>query len=287
MHEDHSVEIYLSGKLPLMTALVIASGGDLAFTLAGAGLSVMAVDTNPAQIDAVKLKLKLASDHCPEHCQQTFIGSAHHPGWCFSGKVDRVLRWIGPLLAYAYGWRGRKQRRWLIDAAFPFLKCGVRLVHGLGAGARIDDQALRVLRTRFETAVASPGSSENPYLHALMGKGFGNHPPCPWKAFHIGRWKDGEISLETCTISDGLKKCEPDSLGLISVSNLYDVLDAEQWQELMELAWRALASGGCVVVRSMIAESISMQSTHSFRTLPLPAQDLSPLCPVVWVGQKP
>jgi regulator of RNase E activity RraA len=45
MHEDHSLELSLVDRLPLKRALVIASGGDLAFALAGAKVTVTAVDS--------------------------------------------------------------------------------------------------------------------------------------------------------------------------------------------------------------------------------------------------
>jgi S-adenosylmethionine:diacylglycerol 3-amino-3-carboxypropyl transferase len=88
MHEDHSLELSLVDRLPVKRALVIASGGDLAFSLAGAKVDVLAVDSNPAQIDLVRLKMQ-----CP--------GNLHE--LCFCGKVDRLFRWGGPVLGWFFG----------------------------------------------------------------------------------------------------------------------------------------------------------------------------------------
>lgn len=84
MHEDHSAELSLVARLPVNRALVIASGGDLALALAGVGVDVLAVDSNPAQIDLVKRKM---AD--PENALAL----------CFGGRVDRVLRIGGPIVA--------------------------------------------------------------------------------------------------------------------------------------------------------------------------------------------
>ena len=57
MHEDHSAELSRVAQLPVNRALVIASGGDLAFALAGAGVDVLAVDSNSAQIELLRRKI--------------------------------------------------------------------------------------------------------------------------------------------------------------------------------------------------------------------------------------
>ncbi len=89
MHEDHSAELSRAAHLPVNRALVIASGGDLAFALAGAGVDVLAVDSNPAQIDLVRRKM---------------AGPDHALTLCLDGRVDRVLRFGGPLVAWLMDW---------------------------------------------------------------------------------------------------------------------------------------------------------------------------------------
>src|SRR5205814_67578 len=94
MHEDHSAELALAPTLPAPRCLVIASGGDLALSLVAAGLRVLAVDSNPAQVALVRLKMQLADE----------AGAAAVRELCFCGQVDRALRCIGPLVAWLLDW---------------------------------------------------------------------------------------------------------------------------------------------------------------------------------------
>lgn len=120
MHEDHSPELTLGTRMPSPRCLVIASGGDLALSLAGAGRHVLAVDSNPAQIALVRLKMDLAREagattaaawmtHGPPALLERVARSGLNPrhfarGLCFSGRVDRALRRSGPLIAWLLGW---------------------------------------------------------------------------------------------------------------------------------------------------------------------------------------
>ena len=54
----------------------------------------------------------------------------------------------------------------------------------------------------------------------------------------------------------------------------------------MEHAARALASGGYLVVRSMLKESLESNDDRRFVRETNVADDSSPLCPVIWVGRK-
>jgi S-adenosylmethionine:diacylglycerol 3-amino-3-carboxypropyl transferase len=85
MHEDHTAGLSLVARLPLKPAVVIASGGDLAFLLAGVDIEVVAMDSNVAQIELVKLKI-------------ASVGNLR--ALCFCGRVDRVLRFRGLFVSW-------------------------------------------------------------------------------------------------------------------------------------------------------------------------------------------
>lgn len=276
MHEDHSIELSLVDRLPLKRALVVASGGDLAFALAGVNVEVMAVDSNPAQIDLVRLKMQ-----CPENLMDL----------CFSGRVDRLLRAGGPFLAWLLDWprmRPGRFRVFLSNRLQRMLHMAVALVHGTRAGTKLDHDAIGLIRRRLERAMNRPDADENPLLQVLMGNRFGSEAPEVWSVRGIGKWKGevGRISLEVADFRQVIRDSERGSVGLISVSNLPDVLDGDVWNRLVEDAAEALAPGGYLVVRSMLREMISSKSESGFTLETNVPEDASPLCPVVWIGRK-
>jgi S-adenosylmethionine:diacylglycerol 3-amino-3-carboxypropyl transferase len=276
MHEDHSVELSLVSRLPLKRALVIASGGDLAFALAGAKVAVTAVDSNHAQIDLVRVKMQ-----CP----------ANLTALCFSGRVDRLFRWGGPFLAWLFGWpemRPGRIRILLADMLEGFLPQMVTFIHGARAGARLNRDAIRLIRRRLECAMRKPDAGNNPLLQVLLGNRFGPKAPEVWSQRGIEKWR-GEIDrieLKAAGIAQVLRHAGDGSLGLISVSNLPDVMETDDWNLLVEDAGRALANGGYLVVRSMLSETLEWQYGDSFVTEENPLEDASPICPVVWIGRK-
>lgn len=276
MHEDHSLELSLVDRLPLKRALVIASGGDLAFALAGAEVEVTAVDSNPAQIDLVRLKKQ-----CP----------ANLTDLCFGGRVDRLFRWGGPFLAWLFGWpemRPGRIRVLLADLLEGFLPRVVSLVHGARAGGRLDRDAIRLIRRRLERAMRKPDAGNNPLLQVLLGNRFGPEAPEVWSERGMGKWRGetGRIELKVADIAQVLRDSADDSLGLVSVSNLPDVMETDDWNRLVEDAARVLVPGGHLIARSMLREGLESQCEDSLVTEENPVGDVSPICPVVWIGKK-
>ncbi len=276
MHEDHSLELALVGRLPPGPALVIASGGDLAFALAGAKMAVIAVDSNSAQIELMKRKMQCSAD----------LASL-----CFCGRVDLVLRCGGPWLAWLFGWPKNqvgRGRGFLSDWLERFLPQVVTRVHGARASARLNRQTMGLIRRRLERAMRQPEAAQNPLLQVLFGKRFGAKSPEVWSERGIEKWR-GEIGRIECKVADIaqlLGDSDDASFALISVSNLPDLIDAAAWDRLVEDAARTLISGGYLIVRSMLSENLESQGGLSWVTEENPTEDASPLCPVIWVGRK-
>lgn len=275
MHEDHSLELALVDRLPVRRALVIASGGDLAFLLVGMKVDVLAVDSNPAQIDLVRRKM-----HVREDLNEL----------CFCGKVDSLFRRGGPVLGWFFGWPKLQEariRQMLMTLSERLLPRLVAILHGRQAGARLDGDAIRLIRRRFERAMQQPDAQRNPLLQVLLGNRFGPVMPEVWSDQGIEKWR-GEIQrieLKVADIAQVLRDAPTDSLGLISVSNMPDVIDRDAWDGLVTDAGRALMSGGYLIARSMLCESLE-SSCGLFVTQVNPGEDRSPLCPVVWIGRK-
>lgn len=276
MHEDHSLELSLVDRLPVKRALVIASGGDLAFSLAGAKVAVLAVDSNPAQIDLVRLKMQ-----CPKNLKEL----------CFCGRVDSVFRYGGPFLGWLFGWprlRGGRLRLQLTAMLIGLAPRLVTVIHGWQAGARLNGNAIRLIRRRLETAMRRPNAALNPLLQVLLGNRFGPVMPEVWSEQGIEKWRGetNRIELKVTDIAQVLRDAPADSLGLISVSNLPDVIDQDAWNRLAEDAERVLVSGGYLVARSMLFEHLEIPCGGDFVTEANLAEDASPLCPVIWIGRK-
>ena len=311
MHEDHSAELALAARLPSARCLVIASGGDLALSLAAAGLSVLAVDSNPAQLALVRLKIELAREvgaataaswmtgESPALFER--VGSAGlNPrhfvrGLCFCGRVDRALRRAGPLVAWLLGWPALKPgmfQRTLAASLQRLLPIGIKLLHGTGATHAINARAVALMKRRLLAAMSQSDTARNPLLAATLGRGFGIEPPPVWREPGIRAWLAcaANIDLRASTIEAALDSTPPGSLGLISLSNLADLLDPRAWQSLLARAAAALAPGGVVIARSMLHETLppATEAELSDVTATTLAEcgDRSPLCPVVSIGRR-
>ena len=180
MHEDHSLELSLVDRLPLRRALVIASGGDLAFALAGeeAGGDWRSIPI-PAQIELVRLKMQ-----CPPNLAEL----------CFRGQggPDVPLGWAGSCLdfrlagdASRVGFRGFSSG--LSGGNSPAGGCS--LIHGRRAGARLNRDAIRLIRRRLERAMRKPDAGNNPLLQVLLGNRFGPELPEVWSNRGIEKWR--------------------------------------------------------------------------------------------------
>ncbi len=275
MHEDHSIELSLVNLLPVKRALVIASGGDLAFALAGSNVDVTAVDSNPAQIELVREKMR-----CPDNLMTL----------CFCGRVDRLLRFGGPFLAWLLDWprlRAGNLKLTLTNRFEELLHLVIFLVHGTRAAKRVDRPAIRLIRRRLDKAMRQPNAERNPLLQVLLGKRFESVSPDVWSEQGIAKWRGetARIVLKAADIGQVLSDTAGHSLGLISVSNLPDVLDEDAWQLLVERAAAALAPGGYLIVRSMLRETIETKSDANFSKETVVLEDRSPICPVIWIGR--
>lgn len=276
MHEDHSTELALAFHLPVPRTLVIASGGDLAFTLAGAGVQVLAVDSNPAQIELVRQKMDEPDEAL---------------ALCFGGRVDRVLRLGGPLIAWLMDWPRLQPGRFrtlLTNIMETLLGTAVLVLHGRAAGRKLTRTAVRLLRTRFEKALLHGNAGQNPLLQVLLGKRFGPVIPAVWSPSGIAHWTSARhrIELRHADLGKILAETPPGTYGLISVSNLPDTMGQAAWDLLVEQAAAALTPGGYLIARSMLQETLTSKNDTLFNLQTTGQEDTSPLCPVVWTGKK-
>jgi hypothetical protein len=311
MHEDHSVELALTARMPTQKCLVIASGGDLVLSLATAGHSVLAVDSNPAQIALVRLKIDIAAESGAASAARWMVAGspalserARNAGFdprlfsfgmCFCGRVDRVLRRMGPFVAWLLRWPSMRPgvfRRMLTALLQRLLPPGIRLLHGSEASRAVNGNSITLMRRRLLSVMSRPDAALNPLLASTLGRGFGVQPPDVWREAGIAAWsaRAASIEMRVCSLECALHEASPATFGLISLSNLADILAPPAWRDLLASAYAALAPGGYIVARSMLHESVPIAAECGFAditagTLP-ECGDSSPLCPVVWVGRR-
>ncbi len=310
MHEDPTTEERLVGVTPGPRALVVASGGDLALALVGCGLRVDAIDSNPAQLRLLRLKIAAARTGGPDQAATWMTSAAaaalgavgvEESAWwtprasqlghglCFCGSVDRRLRTIGRVVRWAYDWPTRSAgplRRTVVSACRSLVRLAATSLHGRAAGARLDRAALLLLERRFLRALHHADAGTNPLLQVLLGHGFGSSVPRVWSAVGIREWASRieGLSLGAASLESTLAERPEGSLGLISASNVADLLDEAGRAELLDRAARALGPGGHLVLRSMLCEHPGWRHV-AFEEVDLDS-DRSPLCPVVWVGRR-
>jgi S-adenosylmethionine:diacylglycerol 3-amino-3-carboxypropyl transferase len=152
----------------------------------------------------------------------------------------------------------------------------------------LDRPAIGLIRRRLEQAMMRPDAGTNPLLQVLLGNRFGPEVPEVWSERGIEKWRGetGRIELKTADVAQVLRESGDGSLGLVSVSNLPDVMDSADWDRLVEDAARVLLPGGYLVARSMLREGLESNCDGLFVTEENPVEEASPLCPVVWVGRK-
>ena len=311
MHEDHAAELALAGRMPSPRCLVIASGGDLALQLASAGFRVVVVDSNSAQIALVRLKMEIAREvgaetaaewmtDGPSALLERIARSGLNPqhfanGLCFCGRVDRALRWSGPLVAWLLDWPTLApgiSRRVLEALLQRLLPVGVRLLHGPRSTSELIPNSIGLMKRRLLAAMNQAGAARNPLLMAMLGRGFGTEPPPVWRESAIRGWlaNAANVELRCSTIEAALALSEPHSFGLISLSNLADLLDATKWQSLLASAATALVPGGFLVARLMLHSALPPPERAGFSDITVATlnecDDRSPLCPIVWIGQR-
>jgi hypothetical protein len=310
MHEDPSTELASVAELPVRSALVVASGGDLALALASAGLDVEAVDTNLAQLRLVGLKVaaaraagaaqaaawmgadaRAAIDVLAGDDRAYWLSRAAslRHGLCFCGRVDRALRRLGPFLRWSLDWPGLapgRLQRFARRAALRLVRTAVALVHGRAAQAKVARSGITCIESRVERAIRRVGARDDPLLGALLGTGFGANAPGVWTAAGTAAWlpATGRVTLRYGSLEHALLERPPGTLGLVSLSNVPDLGDDADRRRLFDLAAKALATGGRLVVRSMLVEEPDWRH-DAFEALPIDP-DLSPLCQVVWVGAR-
>lgn len=225
------------------TVLCIASAGDTALALAAAGLSVIAVDINPAQITETRRRI-----------------DGQHPR---AGAADRLLA-LGRTAMVPLGWRSARLATFCqLDDVDAQLEEWQRLTSPLVRAtlrAVLSPKILRVaydepfartvprgfadqLLDRIGQRIANSANRDNPWLSLLLT---GTWPkPDTTKA-------PQKVDLVVGDVAMVLDAQPAGSLDGISLSNVLDGPDSAYADRLLSAARRAGRAGAPIVVRSFL-----------------------------------
>lgn len=234
MYEDPEVEVR---SLPVGRLLAIASAGDVAFALAGAGREVVAVDVNPFQVEYVRGRM-------------TGIPPR-------AGQAERYLEMAAVALPVLGLTRDRLQRFFDLDDPGIQLNAWRKLAgHRFRAALRLAfGPALRLAyRSDFAQALPAGFAAE---LMSRLERGFGIHPnrhnPLARILFGMpaAPAPPQEISLEHAEVMEYLREQPPSSFDGFAFSNITDGAPAGFRDQLLGAARRVGRPGAMAVLRTL------------------------------------
>jgi S-adenosylmethionine:diacylglycerol 3-amino-3-carboxypropyl transferase len=242
MYEDWAIELELFA--PASRVFAIASAGCTAMALAARGMTLIAVDINPAQVAYVRARL---------------AGAPRTPGVIERklARLRRALRWLGPreadLRAFlALDGPAEQRRVFRQQIARPLLRAilraalhplTLRLVYAPAFLRALPPRFDRILFHRLERGFATHPNRTNPYAWRLL---LGSDPP----------GVDPEVPpptgvqvLEADAVAF-LEQAPPASFDAFTLSNILDATGADYRRRLFAAVARAAAPGAIAVLRS-------------------------------------
>ena len=250
MYEDWEIEAEV---LPAAgRVFCIASAGSTSMALAARGLTVVAVDINPAQIEYVREQLR---------------GGAPRAGtadWFFAAgrrflplmglrrsRVRQFLEMTDPAEQLRF-WRAHLDTaRFKAALAIAINPLALRSIYSATFVRVLPRRFDRIIRARLERCWARHPNRSNPYAWRFF---LGTDPPgytgpgLPAEASGGGK----EIQLVCADAAAYLESCPPASFVGFSLSNILDGTEPAYGERLMGAVRRSAQDGAVVVLRSFM-----------------------------------
>lgn len=299
-HEDAAVETSCLARTTGARALCVASGGETAFALLGAGASeVVAIDVNPAQLRLIELKSEalrlrrgdylvsdaralLESAKLSKETAAFWTKNCHtlRRGLCFTGTVERRTIALGPVLR----WFSKRPEGARAKIGWRLLRIAINLGYARRFRRRLPGDWSQQLASRVSAHLLT--RSNSPLWLAELGLGFGVGGLPLYSPDSIAEISDrmDHLFLVNTNISDFLQKDADKRWDLIALSNLGDTMDGREREALYSLAADRLREGGILVVRSIVHSCDSLPDLPKIQWQSIPAQS-SPVCPVIGIGR--
>jgi S-adenosylmethionine:diacylglycerol 3-amino-3-carboxypropyl transferase len=242
MYEDWAVE---ADVLPAAgRVFCIASAGSTSMALAARGLSVTAVDINPAQVDYVRARLMGAP---PRVGTADWFFAAGRRGLPLMGLRRVLIRQFLELTdpsAQVRFWRTRLDTaRFRMALAAAINPVALRMVYSSTFVRVLPHRFDRIIRRRLERCWARHPNRTNLYAWRFF---LGTDPPD-----HSAPTPAAErIELACADAAAYLESCPAASFIGFSLSNILDGTDAAYRERLMAAVRRSAKAGAVTVLRS-------------------------------------
>lgn len=233
MFEDPDVE--LAAFRPGSRVFAIASGGDMAITLANAGHRVVAADLNPAQIEYVGERLRGAQPRPGR------IDGALRNGLRFAGKQPEREQFCAMTDPSA------QVRYWRDHLESPLLRFLMRLATSRFLLRRTySDQVIDSIPPRFDLEVlarlrrgfATYANADNPFVRGYL---LGDLSPV--------RFTGGSLELVNSGAAEYLETVPAQSFDAFTLSNIFDGAGPDYSNRLLRAVKNAAAPGAATVIR--------------------------------------
>lgn len=232
VREDPRLDLEVLAELgPRPRVIMIASGGETALCLARRPLSrLLLVDVNPAQLELVQRKWKLASEPYPPEPEQ--LDALNH------GRYERVFAQLDSDQ---------------LEQSFARVMSQENLMALFGAGAtRNPRQPFHDhFSQRTRLALARPDAAHNPFLWQVLHSKF--PPGVSWDWLQPKQWKEPLLTPEYFQgeMVSALSTQADSSFEFVHLSNILDWLSPEEAEILLQQAARVLQPGGLVLIRQL------------------------------------
>jgi hypothetical protein len=249
MHEDASVELRLFDGRKRIFA--IASAGDTAMALAGAGHEVVACDINPAQLSYAARRLDGGARETgqAERTMSLFRALGPLAGWNRS-KLEEFLALDDPSRQALY-WRDHfDTRRFRMGFDLLFSRPVLRAAYSADFLRFLPRHFGAVLRERLRRGFARHPNAGNPHARAML----------------VGRVEETDgipprrkVSLVLQDAAGYLEQCEPASFDGFTLSNILDGATRSYAKRLAGAVQKAGRRDAFVILRTFGAEALGTE----------------------------
>ena len=261
MYEDWDIEAEV---LPAAgRVFCIASAGSTSMALAARGLTVTAVDINPAQVDYVRARLQGAAPRAGTADWFFAAGRRFLPLMGLRRSLIRQFLELAEPATQVHFWRAHLDTaRFRAALALAINPLALRTIYSSTFVRVLPRRFDRIIRARLERCWARHPNRTNPYAwRFFLGTDPADYdaptPPSPAS----GGGKDvptpasrggKEIELVCADAAAYLESCPPASFIGFSLSNILDGTEPAYGERLMVAVRRSAQDGAVVVLRSFM-----------------------------------
>ena len=249
MYEDWDIEAEVLP--PAGRVFCIASAGSTSIALAARGLSVTAVDINPAQVDYVRARLRGAAPRAGTADRFFAAGRRFLPLLGLRRSLIRQFLELADPSAQVRFWRAHLDTiRFKAALAMAINPLALRTIYSPTFVQVLPMRFDRIIRARLERCWARHPNRTNPYAWRFF---LGTDPP-DYKAPALPSVATGggAIELVCADAAAYLESCSPASFIGFSLSNILDGTEAAYGERLMAAVRRSAQDGAVVVLRSFM-----------------------------------